>query len=150
MILALSAVGDPRAMQKDLESTIRKFAPRVDSQIRLGERVPTIFWSTDSNLRVLSVQGTGLALLNLKPDELKGVSLLDYFQRQDPDLRFIDAHRRALQGESSTFEATWGERAFDAHIEPLRNPEGRIIGTMGVARELTSHWRSATGASVSE
>jgi len=124
-------------MPKDIESPVRKFSPRLEAHVRSAEPVPTVFWSTDAELRITSVQGSGLALLQLHPDALRGIRLSEYFQRQDPDRRFIQAHRRALEGQSSTLEVVWGGRTFDARVEPLRSADGAILGTIGVARELT-------------
>jgi len=129
-------------MPQDIDSPVRKFSPRLEEQVRPGERVPTLFWSTDIELRVTSVQGTGLALLHLQPDALNGVSLSDYFKRQGPDHSFIEAHQRALQGESSSLEVAWGGQTFDAQVEPLYGPDGTIGGTIGVARELTGRKRA--------
>ncbi len=138
-------------MEKHIESQVRKFSPRIDPRLRLfGERMLAIFWSTDLELRLTSVQGTGLDFLNLQPDELVGVSLFDYLRRQDPDLRFIETHRRALQGESSGFEAAWHERSFEVHVEPLRNAQGEIDGVIGVALETPERNPSKTAVSSSE
>ncbi len=124
-------------MLKDIEPRVRKFSSRIDSHVRLGAKSSTIFWTTDSDLQVTSLQGSGLELLGLAPNSLAGVCLPAYFQRQSPDLRFIDAHHRALQGEPCTFELIWADRRFDAHLEPQRSSDGSVIGVMGVARELT-------------
>ncbi len=129
-------------MAKDVKSRVRRFSPRLEPQVQSGERVPTLFWSTDTELRVISLQGSSLPLLHLQPDALIGLRLSECFQRQNPDRGFIDAHRRALRGESSSLEAAWGDRIFDAQVEPLRSADGRIIGTIGVARELTERKRA--------
>ena len=129
---------------------MRKFSPRLEPRLRSADKVPAIFWSTDSELRVTSLQGSGLALLDLSPDVLNGVSLSEYFQRQNPDRRFLDAHYRALEGEPSSFEAEWNGRAFHAHLEPLRGAEGLITGVIGVARELTDGRRADSEVRASE
>jgi len=138
-------------VERHIESPVRKFSPRIDPRLRLsGEPVLAIFWSTDLELRLTSVQGTGLDFLNLQPNELVGVSLFDYLRRQDPDLRFIETHRRALQGESSGFEAAWRDRTFEVHVEPLRNAQGEIGGVIGVALETPERNRSKPAVSSSE
>src|SRR6266852_40575 len=137
-------------MHKDVQPRMRRFSPRLDAHIRSTEPVPTIFWSTDAKLSVTSLQGTGLELLGLQPGALDGASLSDYFERQGPDLRFLDAHRRALRGETSCLEAEWGGRIFDAHLEPLRGVQDEILGVIGVARELAGSKRAEAEIRASE
>ncbi len=138
-------------MQNELETTLRKFAPRLEPHVQhFGDRMPAIFWSTDSQLRVTSAQGTGLIWLGLTPEEVKGLSLFDYLRRPDPDVRLIAAHQEALQGKSSSFAVTWTGRTFDIHLEPQRDAEGNISGTIGVALELTERLRERSPGSADD
>jgi len=124
-------------VQKDTESRVRQFVPRLDLDLRpSGERMPVLLWSTDSDLRITSAQGSGLSAFQVHPDELIGVSL-EEFKRQDPDRRLLEAHRRALEGQPCGFLGVWGERCFEIHIEPLRRSDGAIHGTIGVALDTT-------------
>jgi hypothetical protein len=47
----------------------------------LVEQMPAVLWSTDRELRFTSSLGGGLAGLGLKPNQIIGVSLSDYFAR---------------------------------------------------------------------
>jgi signal transduction histidine kinase len=73
----------------------------------------------------------------LKPDQVVGISLFDYFQTSDPSFAGISASYRALNGESVTFEMPWSGTPFQAHIEPFRDAEGHIIGTIGMAFDVS-------------
>jgi PAS domain S-box-containing protein len=108
----------------------------------LVEQMPAVLWSTDRDLRFTSSMGAGLANLNLKPNELIGVSLYEYFRTPDPDFLPIAASRRALAGEASTFEITWQSRTFHAHVEPFFDLDGRCSGTIGAAFDITERKRA--------
>lgn len=103
----------------------------------LFEQMPAIVWTTDKDLRFRSSSGGGLASLGLKPDELAGVRLQDYFRSDDPDLPPIAAHRRAASGESIRYELRWADRTYLTHLEPLRAEDGAIEGVVGVAFDIT-------------
>jgi PAS domain S-box-containing protein len=108
----------------------------------LTEQMPAVLWSTDRELRITSSLGTGLANLNLVPGQLRGVSLYDYFQTQDPTFLPIAASFQALAGESANFEITWQDRTFHAHVEPFYDRAGECIGTIGAALDLTERIRA--------
>ena len=55
------------------------------------EASPTITWTLDRDLRFTSSVGAGLAALGLKPDEVVGRSLFEYFGTDDPDFLPIAA-----------------------------------------------------------
>lgn len=126
---------------------IRDITVRKDAELALRERerrlrlaasqAPAILWTTDSQLRFTSSNGAGLAALGLRPDELVGMDLFEYFQTSDRDFPAIAAHRRALAGESVGFDLNLGGRVFQSRVEPLRDDEGTIIGTSGVAQDVT-------------
>ncbi len=65
------------------------------------------------------------------------MSLFSYFRTTDPEFEPIAAHRRALAGESVTYEITWKQRTFQAHVEPLRDAAGAIQGVIGIAFDIT-------------
>jgi PAS domain S-box-containing protein len=124
-------------MLEDLE---RSQLERHEGRTRLGvmmERMPAVLWTTDKELRFTSSMGTGLDALGLKTNEMVGVRLFDYFQTDDPEYAPIQAHGKALLGESVTYEADWGKRVFEAHVQPLRSNEGEILGVIGVALDIT-------------
>lgn len=118
-------------------------ARRREEQLRLVvEQMPAVLWSTDAELRFTSSTGAGLGALGLRPGQVVGMSLSEYFETDDPEFPAIRAHRGALRGESLTYEQGWRDRVFESHVEPLRDPDGRIVGALGVALDVTEGKRA--------
>jgi PAS domain S-box-containing protein len=100
-------------------------------------QVPIVLWTVDRDLHFTDSMGAEHALLNQEPGDVRGMSLFTYFRTTDPDFEPIAAHRRALAGESVTYEMTWKRRTFQTHVEPLRDPDQTIRGVIGVAFDIT-------------
>jgi hypothetical protein len=82
-------------------------------------------------------QGAGLKQLNLKPNQLTGTRLEDYLGKDEQGRAALEAHRRALQGEAHSYRNEWGGRTYEAHVRPLYGPDRSIIGTLGMALDIT-------------
>jgi hypothetical protein len=94
-----------------------------------------VFWTTDVTLRVTSFLGGGIPNAGYRPTELVGRHVAELFRQDDGHNTPLDAHRRALNGETVAYDMRWRERAYGTHVEPLRGEKGRIVGCAGVARE---------------
>lgn len=107
-----------------------------EAKLRLvTAQMPSILWTTDTDLRVTSVLGAGLPWLH-QTDKLTE-RLMEWFGIEGTDLSAIDAHRRALRGQADGYEHTVADRVFDVRIEPLRDDQGQIIGCLGLALDIT-------------
>jgi diguanylate cyclase (GGDEF)-like protein/PAS domain S-box-containing protein len=115
----------------------------LDSPYRMMvERMPAILWTIDRELRFSSGAGAGLAAFGIRPEDLPGTSLYDYYRTHDPEFLPIRAHLLALSGESVTFEQEWGGRIFQTRVEPLRDGAGRVAGCISIAVDITERKRS--------
>ena len=133
----LSSVGGPIALaieRKRTEERVRQSEARLRV---LVEQLPAVLWTVDRNLRFTSALGLGLAQLGLKPNEIVGISLSDYFATADPSFAPIAAHRRAIAGERVPFALEWKENSYACHVEPLRDSEGRIQGAVCMSLDIT-------------
>lgn len=118
---------------RESERSLRENEARLRVMV---EQVPTILWTIDDALRFTSITGAGLTALGVRPHDGTGATLSDVFAAEDAS-PVISAHRRALAGAPSTYEQDWGGRTFQAHVEPLRGPDGAITGAIGVAADIT-------------
>jgi PAS domain S-box-containing protein len=137
----------------DLDVLRRSESKLRNSETRLRllvEQMPAVMWSTDLRLRFTSSVGSALAHLGLKPNEVVGKTLYEYMQTNDPTFPPIAAHLRAVAGESVSFETTWNGRFFDTHVEPLMGQNGRIIGTVGLALDVSERRAAETAQTQSE
>jgi PAS domain-containing protein len=119
----------------------REYERNLRDQARLRmviEQLPTIFWTTDADLRFTSCDGKGLVGLDGLPPRLVGMTFREYFGSADPTFEPIANHLAALRGESRNYEFFWNNRTFLVHCEPLRDAGGRIIGTVGVSSDISS------------
>ncbi len=133
----LSSVGDQIALaieRKRGEERVRQSEARLRVLI---EQLPAVLWTVDSNLRFTSAVGAGLTRLGLKPDQIVGMSLTDYFETSDPTFVPIAAHRRAVGGEAVTFPVEWKDGSYACHVEPLRDAEGVVHGAICMALDVT-------------
>jgi PAS domain S-box len=115
-------------------------APEPTSEQRLRlilSQLPAIIWTVDRDLRFTSSLGAGLSALGLHENELRGRTLMDYFQTAEPDFAPLRYHQRALQGESVEYEFQWGKRLYQTRLEPLRSADGAIEGVLGLAVDIT-------------
>src|SRR5256884_8751103 len=99
------------------------------------DQVPAILWTTNAELRITARSGAGLESAQILPERVVGASLLEQFSNQAVSADSINAHRRALAGEPGSYQIRVGDRRCDAHVEPLRDKAGAIVGVVGVAGE---------------
>ena len=108
-----------------------------EARLRLVvSQLPAIVWSTDKELRFTSHLGAGLRALGVESNQLVGKSVEEYILGHGPQPNRPD-NRRALNGESLSYELTIQGRDYDVHVEPFRNAEGQITGTLGIALDVS-------------
>jgi diguanylate cyclase (GGDEF)-like protein len=99
-------------------------------------QAPAHFWSTDRELRVTygtapaawkDLSGASIPCLDL------GNTMADCTNGE----RHMQMHNRALHGETVSYELREGDKAFYARVAPLRSHDGRIIGCVGAAVDIT-------------
>jgi two-component system, cell cycle sensor histidine kinase and response regulator CckA len=149
-ILKSSLTRLPAVVARELrEADGRRARQRAEEGLRASEahlrmligQMPAVMWTTDHELRFTSTLGAALEGLNLRPHQVVGISVFDYLGTQDPELPAVAAHHAALRGESFSFELEWMGRTFQAHVEPLRDANGEISGTIGVGVDVSSQKR---------
>ena len=133
--------------RKQAEEALRESEHRL--RLLVGQ-MPAVMWSTDKELRFTSSVGAGLAGLGLRPSQVVGLSLFEYFGTDDPEFPPIAAHRRAIQGESVPYELAWQGRAFESHVEPFLGSGSEIVGSVGIALDVTERKRAEEGRRRSE
>lgn len=116
-----------------------------ETRLRLAtNQLPAIMWVTDRELRCTSSVGRGLRDAGLEPEQVVGRLLAEVFSDGDEDVcrTVLDAHARALQGHSASFETAFGNRSFEAFAEPLVRENGTIMGVVGLAIDVTERKRA--------
>jgi PAS domain S-box-containing protein len=112
-----------------------------EARLRMAvEQLPAVLWTTDEALRFTSSVGAGLAALGLRPNQVVGMSVGEYV---GGDRKVLRAHRRALAGESVSFDYSQEGRTFVMRVEPLRDSAAAVSGTIGIALDVTEEKRAA-------
>jgi len=110
-----------------------------ETRLRLvTNQMPAVLWTTDTDLRVTSSLGMGLTVLDLQPHQVLDLMRIKNAPDLAPEFLPIAAHRRALHGESVVYEILWKDRAFGCQVEPWHGAEGKLIGAIGVAFDITA------------
>lgn len=116
------------------ETALRESQAQLDL---LVNHLPAIVWMTDSALRITSYRGASLSSLELDGAEMVGLTMAECLGTDDPAHPAMVAHVRALRGEPATYETKISNRFFEAHLEPVRDAAGGLIGCLGLALDVT-------------
>jgi len=128
-------------LRRDTAAAERLHESEADLDL-LTSQAPANVWTTDTELRLTSVFGALVAELDNPSARVPGSTLYDLFETRDEQHPAIAAHLRALKGESATYERRVGDRFLEGRVEPLRDGEGRVVGCVGTAMDVST-WRWA-------
>jgi diguanylate cyclase (GGDEF)-like protein/PAS domain S-box-containing protein len=136
----------PAADRALRDTEIRRARRAMEVQLReretrlrlLFEQLPALVTTCDSTLTITSVEGAQLSALGMNPDTMIGTRIASSPLIAD-ESRFPArrAHLRSLQGVPSEYEYIWGGKTLHCHVEPLRDLDGRIVGTIAVSFDIT-------------
>ncbi|HLA13368.1 MAG TPA: PAS domain S-box protein [Pyrinomonadaceae bacterium] len=99
-----------------------------------------VLFAVDLNGIFTLSEGEGLKALGLTPGSLVGQSVFDVY-RESPQI--LGNIRAALEGRAIADAVTVGRLVFDTRYSPLRNEQGKIVGVIGVATDITETRRAA-------
>ncbi len=134
-VVAIRDVSERKRAEKALQES--------ETWLRLITRqIPAVHWTTDEKLHLTSAFGAGMRPAGLSADDLFGKTVVEMWSRVENRDQMLREHEAALAGESREFEFLWDRRFYRANIEPLRNQAGEVIGTIGVALDVTRQKRT--------
>lgn len=128
--------------RKQAESRLRESEARFRN---LVESVEAVVYTLDIDCRYTGVYGHWVSRLDLTPDHFTGKTAEDLL---GPELGSVhmEANRRALQGESVTYE--WnvpgfhGPVFYQTTLSPIRD-QNTVTGLVGVGQEITERKKLA-------
>jgi two-component system, NarL family, sensor histidine kinase UhpB len=104
----------------------------------IASYLPVVLWEIDAKGIITLSEGKALSAMGLEPGELVGRSIFDLYPDR-PD--FSHNTRRALAGEAFSTVADVGDRILESSFLPKSDENGKTIGMVGVAVDITEHIR---------
>jgi diguanylate cyclase (GGDEF)-like protein/PAS domain S-box-containing protein len=121
---------------------------RSEQQLRsVVSNVPVVLFTLDRNGVFTLSEGKGLEALGLGPGEVVGQSVFDVYADY-PGI--TNSVRRALAGESLRTTNEVGQLIFDTWYSPLRDSHDDVVGTIGVAMDVSERVRAEEALRQSE
>lgn len=108
---------------------------------QLMAQLPALLWVVGRDDRFVATFGGGLRELGSWQNRVVGMSLAEYFETDDRSMPTVAAHDEALAGRPSTYVYEWRERVYQCHVEPFHDDERSIVGSIGVAFDITERRR---------
>ncbi|HET7435903.1 MAG TPA: PAS domain S-box protein [Thermoanaerobaculia bacterium] len=125
-----------RTEQHRAETLARRTGRRLDLVV---DQIPAVLWTTDRDLIITSVAGAGLQRLGIDEPSLLGRAALDLAANRD---RVAPAMHAALAGSPAEYESVFHDRVLQTHVEPLRDDDGQIVGTIALSTDITERAES--------
>ena len=100
---------------------------------------PVVLYAADKHGMITLSEGTGLAALGLTPGEAVGRSVYE-FTGADPVV--LENTRRALAGETVSYDARFGALCLHVELQPQRDQSGAVSGIIGVSFDITERAQS--------
>ncbi|HET9097374.1 MAG TPA: diguanylate cyclase, partial [Candidatus Baltobacteraceae bacterium] len=101
--------------------------------------MPAFVVASDFDLRFTVIRGTILQELGLDDAAIAaliGTPIEEFFRAPDGE-PIMQCVREALAGATAGLEVQWGGRWFNAHVGPLRDQSGAVVGVVAVGMDIT-------------
>lgn len=122
--------------QQRIEETMRANEERM--RLVIGN-APIVLFALDRDGIFTLSDGSGLKAMGLVPGQVVGISIFEIY-REAPD--FLVGIRRALAGETVKIIAGGAGLTYEQTLVPLRDDQGKILGLIGVAIDITERMRA--------
>jgi PAS domain S-box-containing protein len=107
----------------------------------LISHAPVVLFALDRDGVFTLSEGQGLGVLGWKPGQVVGMSVFEVYRSEPGVLIHV---RRALSGDDFfSVEVLSTGLAYETHWTPLRDADGRLAGTLGLAVDVTQREREA-------
>ncbi|MGE0549514.1 MAG: response regulator [Kofleriaceae bacterium] len=124
------ATHELRRQRNELDRT----ASTLDQVLR---QIPAIYWLVDHDLALLQVEGAVEETLGYEKDRYIGRTIHDALHDNPATTDVIAMHRRALGGETVSYESEYMGRNLTNRIAPYRMDD-KIVGAVGTSIDVTA------------
>lgn len=122
-------------------ATHRRLTEQAQELSLLQDQLPSVFWTTDSDLRLQTAHGGTLAALSVNLADFIGRTIPDILGRTEAAVSGVQAHRAALAGHAGQYMLRLGAVQFEVQVRPFRNEDGAVTGTVALATDVTARHR---------
>jgi PAS domain S-box-containing protein len=120
-----------------LAAAVEETRAREERVQLLLDQMPAMLWTTDRTLCVTALVGASFSARNAAQLPFEGRSVAELFADTDMDSTAGVIHESVLTGIPVEFEFRVESHTYEAHVEPLRDADGHIAGTISVAHDVT-------------
>ncbi|GAB4215519.1 MAG: hypothetical protein OHK0022_55500 [Roseiflexaceae bacterium] len=135
-VIAMVTAGSDITDLRQSDSALRTSEARMRT---LLSTAPLVLYMLDNEGRFTLSDGSGLASIGLKPNQVVGLSVFDLYHDNPESLANL---RAVLAGEERNWRDHVAGRVFEVHAVPFYDEQQHQIGAIGVSQDVTERARA--------
>ena len=137
-----NAENELKKYKEQLEELVKKRTADLENYRILFSHINDLAYICDANGKYMYLNNTFEKLTNRKVEEFIGKSFEPLFKEESLE-NAINGYKSTLRGENSVYEVSFKDSGIICEFNdiPLKNEKGKIIGVIGIGRDITERKR---------